>query len=105
MTETIAFRMRLNPGRRDDYERRHREIWPELVATLRAAGIRDYRIFLDEATHHLFAVLEREPDHRMAQLASDAVMRKWWDHMADLMPTGADGAPEQVPLAPMFHLP
>ncbi|GAB7537011.1 L-rhamnose mutarotase [Burkholderia sp. 22PA0099] len=103
--ETIAFRMQLDPGRRDEYERRHREIWPELTDALRAAGIRDYWIFLDEATHHLFAVLKREPGHRMDALAAEPVMRKWWDAMADIMQTEPDGSPVQVPLAPLFHLP
>jgi L-rhamnose mutarotase len=42
--ETLAFRMRLNPGQRDEYERRHREIGPEWVETLRDAGISDYWI-------------------------------------------------------------
>lgn len=28
--ETIAFRVQLDPGKRAEYERRHREIWPEL---------------------------------------------------------------------------
>ena len=32
--ETIAFRMTLKPGMRDEYERRHREIWPELVEAI-----------------------------------------------------------------------
>ena len=32
--ETIAFRMALNPGMREEYARRHREIWPELVDAL-----------------------------------------------------------------------
>ena len=66
--ETIAFRMALKPGMRDEYERRHRELWPELADALRRAGIRDYWIFLDEATGQLFATLKREPDHQMDAL-------------------------------------
>lgn len=102
--ETIAFRMVLNPGQRDEYARRHREIWPELAAALREAGIRDYRIFLDEATNHLFAVLERRDDHAMDALPHLPVMRKWWDYMADLMQTGEGNVPVQAPLVPVFHL-
>jgi L-rhamnose mutarotase len=105
MTETIAFRMQLDPGQREEYERRHREIWPELVSLLREAGISDYWIFFDESTHHLFAVLKRRDDHRMDALVHADVMRKWWDYMSDIMPTGSDGAPVQQPLVPLFHLP
>jgi L-rhamnose mutarotase len=103
--ETIAFRMRLNPGQADEYRRRHDALWPELAAALKAAGIANYRIFLDPETHHLYAVLDRPPDHRMDDLPASPVMRRWWAHMADIMATGPDGAPEQVPLTPMFHLP
>ena len=103
--ETIAFRMVLNPGMREEYERRHAQIWPELVDALHNAGVRDYRIFLDEETHHLFAVLSRPDDHRMDQLPTLDVMRKWWDSMADIMQTQPDHAPLQQPLVPVFHLP
>lgn len=103
--ETVAFRMVLNPGMREEYERRHREIWPELVDALHNAGVRDYRIFLDAETDHLFAVLTRPADHTMEQLPTLDVMRKWWDHMADIMQTSDDHTPMQQPLVPVFHLP
>lgn len=74
--ETIAFRMLLDPGKRDEYERRHREIWPELVSALHEAGVSNYRIFLDESTHALFAILDRRDDHhgRVARVAHHAQM-------------------------------
>ena len=103
--ETIAFRMQLDPGKRDEYERRHREIWPELASALRDAGVKNYRIFLDEATHHLLAVLERRDDHTMDALPEQPVMRKWWDYMADIMQTDAHNVPLQQPLVQVFHLP
>jgi L-rhamnose mutarotase len=103
--ETIAFRMVLNPGMRDEYARRHAAIWPELADALREAGIVDYRIFLDPATHHLFAVLTRTGEHRMASLRQRAIMRKWWDYMADIMQTDADHVPLQQALDPLFALP
>ncbi|MDE1181593.1 L-rhamnose mutarotase [Paraburkholderia sp.] len=102
--ETIAFRMVLNPGMRDEYERRHAAIWPELADALHEAGVRDYRIFLDPATHHLFAVLTRTADHTMDRLPQQAIMRKWWDYMADIMQTVPDHSPVQQALEPVFHL-
>ncbi|MDR5739656.1 MULTISPECIES: L-rhamnose mutarotase [unclassified Caballeronia] len=103
--ETVALRMTLKPGMREEYERRHRELWPELADALRAAGIRDYRIFLDEATGHLFAVYQRTASHTVDALPTLPIMRKWWDYMAELMDTHADHAPVAVPLVPVFHLP
>lgn len=102
--ETIAFRMRLHRGRKDEYRRRHDAIWPALADALRAAGIADYWIFLDDETDCLFAVLKRPAGHRMAELAQADVMRRWWAYMADLMATDEDGRPLEKPLEPMFHL-
>ena len=102
--EQIAFTMRLNAGQADEYRRRHDAIWPELVSLLHSAGISDYSIFLDEPTGTLFAVLRRAAGHRMATLATEALMRQWWAHMGDIMATNPDGSPVVVPLLPMFHL-
>ncbi|HVF96868.1 MAG TPA: L-rhamnose mutarotase, partial [Flavisolibacter sp.] len=44
----VAFKMKLFPGFEAEYKKRHDEIWPELTALLKEAGISDYSIFLDE---------------------------------------------------------
>ena len=49
--EKYAFRMKLNPGMKAEYIRRHDEIWPELVDLLKDAGVSDYSIHLDEETN------------------------------------------------------
>lgn len=105
MSEKIAFTMKLFRGNEDEYRRRHDEIWPELVVLLRDCGIRDYSIHLDRATGTLFAVLWRDADHGMDDLAHHPVMQRWWAHMADIMATGPDGAPVVTPLETVFHLP
>jgi L-rhamnose mutarotase len=101
--EIVAFRMQLKPGVAEEYRRRHDALWPELAQALRAAGIYDYSIFLDEQTLHLFAVLKLRPGHRVADLPQHPVMRRWWDYMADIMLTEPDNSPRQWPLASMFH--
>ena len=73
--ETIAFRMVLNPGMREEYERRHSQIWPELVDALHNAGVRDYRTFFDPESNHLFAMLTRTSSHTMDALPQLDVMR------------------------------
>lgn len=102
--EQIAFRMQLKPGRQEEYRRRHDEIWPELAELLTRSGIRDYSIFLDEATGALFAVLRLTPDNTREILPDHPVMRRWWDHMAPLMEVEESNKPLEWPLAPMFHL-
>lgn len=103
--EKYAFKMRLNPGCRDEYKKRHDAIWPELVAVLKDAGVSDYSIFLDEETDTLFGVLWRKDGHRMGALPRQEIMQKWWAYMADIMETRADNEPVAVPLTPVFHMP
>jgi L-rhamnose mutarotase len=102
--EKFAFTMRLLPGAAAEYQRRHDAIWPELVELLQRAGIRDYSIYLDEASNTLFAVLWRRRDHQMANLPRHLVMQKWWAHMADLMVVQPDNVPVTGSLRPVFHL-
>ena len=104
MSEQIAFRMQLCPGFEAEYRKRHDEIWPELVALLKDAGISDYSIFLDRETSSLFAVLRRRADHAMDHLSQNELMQRWWAMMSDIMATKPDGSPVSVPLEPMFHL-
>ena len=96
--------MQLKPGNAAEYQRRHDAIWPELASLLHASGVRDYSIFLDEATGALFGVLRRADAHAMDALPQHPVMRRWWDYMADLMETQADASPVSVPLTPVFYL-
>jgi L-rhamnose mutarotase len=105
MTETRAFIMRLKPGNVDEYKRRHDDIWPELADLLRASGIYDYSIFLDEASLQLFAVLKLRDGHTVAALPEHPVMRRWWDAMAPLMEVEPGNRPKDWPLRQVFHLP
>lgn len=102
--EKYAFRMQLNPGMAEEYKRRHDAIWPDLKALLSDAGVSDYSIHLDEETGALFGVLWRTDDHTMDKLPEHPVMRRWWDHMKDIMATHPDGEPVAVPLRTMFHM-
>jgi L-rhamnose mutarotase len=101
---TTAFRMVLHPGMEAEYRRRHDEIWPELANALKSAGVSDYWIFLDRETNHLFAVLKHPEQHGMDELPALPVVRRWWDHMADIMATEPDHTPRSWPLVPMFYL-
>ena len=102
--EKYAFKMHLKPGCAAEYRRRHDAIWPKLVDLLRISGVRDYSIYLDEATLTLFGVLWRSSDHRMAGLPEQAVMQEWWAYMADLMETHPGNEPVATPLSCVFHL-
>lgn len=100
-----AFTMKLKPGSVAEYKKRHDELWPELARELRAAGISDYSIFLDEETLTLFAVQKLREGHTAARLPGSPIVRKWWDYMAPLMEVAPDNAPVCGNLREVFHLP
>ena len=102
--QRLAFKMKLKPGVVAEYKKRHDEIWPELVAALKAAGVSDYSIFLDEETLTLFAVQKLADKNSAAELPDSPIVRKWWNYMAPLMETQPDNSPVAMPLKEVFHL-
>ncbi len=101
----VAFTMKLKAGFRDEYARRHDEIWPALTALLNASGVRDYSIFLDEETNTLFAFQRVTGDSGSQDLGDNAIVKQWWRYMSDIMETNPDYSPITHPLREIFYLP
>lgn len=104
-TKRVAFKMKLKPGVKQEYIRRHAEIWPELSALLKKAGVHDYSIFLDEETNTLFAIQKVTGADGSQDLGQEAIVKTWWKYMADIMDTNADNSPVTKELTEVFHLP
>jgi L-rhamnose mutarotase len=99
-----AFVMSVNAGSEAEYERRHRPIWDELAAMLKAHGVHNYSIFLHPDTRQLFAYVEIEDEQRWAAIAKTEVCQRWWKHNSGIMPTDATNTPIALPLREVFHL-
>jgi L-rhamnose mutarotase len=103
--ERLAFKMQLHKGAEEEYKKRHDELWPELSALLKQAGISEYSIFLDASTNSLFGVLKAEDAKSLDDLPRHEVMQRWWKYMSDIMDANADHSPVSVPLKEVFYLP
>ncbi len=71
----------LKPDAIDAYKRLHAEVWPEILATISACGIRNYSIFLREPENLLFAYWEYHGSDfaaDAAKMAADARTQDWW---------------------------
>jgi len=99
-----AFLMTLKPGSREEYERRHNPIWPELQEVLKKHGVHNYSIFLESESYKLFAYAEIESEAKWQQVAETESCRRWWSYMKDLMLTNEDDSPVSITLAELFHL-
>lgn len=96
--------MKLYPGFKDEYRKRHSEIWSELVQLLKNEGIGNYSIFLDEETNTLFAYQEQSGLASSQDLGTTEIVKKWWKYMADIMETNPDNSPVSIPLEQVFYM-
>ena len=77
----MAFRLRLKPATIEEYERSHRQVWPELLAKLKQVGISDYSIFR-RGTDLLLVMRVEDFDAAWDELAKDPVNLRWQAEMA-----------------------
>jgi L-rhamnose mutarotase len=78
-----AFRLRLKPDAIEEYDRAHAQVWPELLAKLKAVGISEYSIF--RRGQDLVLCLHVEDfDRAWDELARDPVNQRWQREMARL---------------------
>jgi L-rhamnose mutarotase len=100
----LVFKMFLNPGQKQEYKKRHDEIWPELKKLLKEAGVSEYSIFLDEETDTLFAFQKVSGEGGSQELGQTEIVKKWWKFMADIMKTNPDNSPVSIPLEEVFYM-
>jgi L-rhamnose mutarotase len=84
MTPRSAFVLRVRPDKLDEYVAAHRDVWPELLAALREAGIRNYTIFRNG--NEMFGYFESDDlEAAGAYMAAQEVNARWQDAMAGLL--------------------
>ncbi len=102
--QRIAFTMRIKPGTEEEYRRRHQQVWPELLADLKAAGCKNYSIYLRGT--ELFAYMEVDDFQRYLEImASSTASERWEAQMSDILLRETEGATGFPPVLPeVFHL-
>ena len=102
--ERVGFTMRILAGHEAEYRRRHAAVWPEMLDALKAAGCRDYTIFIRGAD--LFAYLEVDDFAAFrASMAANPVDARWQADMAALIDPLTDPATGfHERLEEVFHL-
>lgn len=99
-----GFIMNVHADKHDEYEKRHNEIWPELLDALREHGASNYSIFLDTDANKLFGYVEITDEDKWSKLSTTAINQKWWEFMEPLMETNPDNSPVTIPLKEVFHM-
>lgn len=99
--ERYAWKAIILPGMKQEYVRRHDNIWPEMKKVLSDAGIRNYTIW--NVGDELFGYYECDSVEFAARVQAESpVVDKWNEYMKDVMVmemdpvTGAQPLMEQV---------
>ena len=102
----ICFILQVKPDRLDEYKRRHRSVWPDMLNALRETGWNNYSLFLrDDGL--LVGYLETEDFERARSgMASRQVNDRWQSEMQDFFvePQGLQPDRAMQPLEEVFHL-
>ena len=94
MVERHGLIVNVRPERREEYLRLHAAVWPGVEATITAAHITNYSIFIAGDT--LIAYYEYVGDNHAADMkliGADPVSLEWWTH-TDPCQVPVDGTPE-----------
>ncbi len=100
----IVFKMKVHPGRIEEYQKRHNPIWRELKELLERKGVLEYKIFYDPENQGLYAFAVVNDKKEWDSVAEDPLCRKWWDFMAGVMPTNPDNSPRTFDLLEVFDI-
>ena len=96
--------MRVKPGQEQEYRQRHEAVWPAMLEALKAAGCRNYSIYMKG--QDLFAYMEvGDFQAFLSHMAANAESSRWEAQMAGIMEHGIlpeTGFHER--LVEVFHL-
>lgn len=100
----VCFHLQVRLERLDEYRRLHADVWPEVLAELKSAGIRDYSIYMWEGGHE-FGVLECDDwAETQRRLGASEVMQRWEMFMADYLATPVEPGHGPALLEEIFRL-
>lgn len=104
--QRIAFQLRIRAGQEQAYDEAHRHVWPELIAELSAAGVREYSIFRRGQELVLY-MLVPDFDALLRHMAESETDRRWQAFMAALFEPVPSLAPTErfAMMQEVFYMP
>ncbi len=104
--ERVCFLVKVRPDRLDEYKRRHREVWPEMLEALRETGWTNYSLFLRD--DGLMVGYLETPDYEaaLAGMAKREVNARWQEQMKPFFEALEGRRPDEsfIRLDEVFHL-
>jgi L-rhamnose mutarotase len=96
--EKYAWKAVIKEGCKEEYQRRHDNIWPELVEVLKNAGISNYTIW--NTGNELFGYYECDKgvDFAAKKQSESPVVKKWDEYMKDILIMETDPVTKAQPM-------
>lgn len=104
----LTLKMRPDPVLLAEYVQIHKAVWPEVLESIRAAGVTGMQIFRDG--YRMVMIMETTDDFTMEKKAamdrSNPVVMRWEATMAKYQQSdaGADASAKWLPMEMMFDL-
>lgn len=90
--QRVAFLIKVKPEKLEEYKKIHENVWPDLMAELKTAGMRNYSLWMGPGGME-FGYLECDDwDAVCAYLDKSEVHTRWQEYMQNYLDTPADGA-------------
>jgi len=103
----VGFILKVKPSLMEGYKQHHEQVWPEMLAALRASGWHNYSLFLRD-DGMLFGYFETSESLKAAQdaMAQTEVNGLWQDMMSPYFEIPEGAHPDQmfIELEEIFHL-
>ncbi len=83
--ERYAWKAVIIDGKKEEYIKRHNNIWPELVSLLKEAGISNYSIWITGNEVFGYYECEKGAEYAAKKQAESPIVDKWNEYMKDVM--------------------
>lgn len=87
--ERVALVLNIREGQQEEYARRHREVWPQVLRDMEKAGFRQMNIFI--AGRPLFLYMEVDHYAEAVRILSDCPESVRWEEQMEPIMENAEG--------------
>ena len=103
--ERYSWVAKIKPGKKEEYIKRHNEIWPEMIKLLKDAGICNYSIWISGDNVFGYYECSKGVDFATKTQANSPIVDKWNEYMKDVMEMEMDPITGAQPhLEEVFYL-
>jgi L-rhamnose mutarotase len=102
--ERVCFYFEIFEGMEDEYKKRHDEIWPELVADIKAAGFSNYSLFRRGTLVVGYAECEPDVATAFANMGSSESNVKWAEWFKEVIVNLVDNQGNLLRMTEVWHL-